>query len=244
MGHDFFRDESDLPLPHPPIPWPLLLKIEEAIGVAWGLLRDQPPAEFDLQTAEENEITHKLQTALFDRVLRDRLVTGFDRQVFTVGTRGAELQNFDGTRRDMKPDLLIGFLSRPGVRVPTQDWLFIECKPVGAKHDVTRHYCRKGITRFLKGEYAWAMTEALMVGYASGGFELSKTLREALKHGETEFHVETQLRECQRAERTLFSHAVYVSRHRRGFPYPETGAPAPCISLRHLWLNRDCSPDR
>ncbi len=239
MGHGFFRDESDLPLPHPPIPWPLLLKIEEAIGVAWGLLRGQPPEEFDLQTAEENEITHKLQTALFDRVLRDRLVTGFDRQVFTVGTRGTELQNFDGTRRDMKPDLLIGFLARPEVRVPTQDWLFIECKPIGTKHDVTRHYCRKGITRFLKGEYAWAMTQALMVGYASAGFELSTTLKEALKHGEAEFHVESQLRECQRTERTLFSHDVHISRHRRGFPYPETGVTAPSITLRHLWLKRD-----
>lgn len=238
MAHGFFTDDSTLPLPHPPIPWPLLVKIEEAIGVAWELLRDKPPEGFDLKTEEENEITHKLQTALFDRVLRDRMVVGFDRQVFVPGTRGAELQNFDGNRRDMKPDLLIGFVGRPEVRMLTQDYLFIECKPVGPKHDVTRHYCRKGITRFIKGEYAWTMTEALMVGYASDGFELKTTLKDALKHGEAEFHVESPLRECRRTEHTLFSHEVHVSRHRRNFAYVETGVVAPSITLRHLWLNR------
>jgi len=239
MGYGFFSDDSAFPLPHPPIPWPLMLKIEEAIGVAWGLLRSQPPEGFNLKSAGENEITHKLQTALFDRVLRNKMVAGFDRQVFTVGTRGAELQNFDCTRRDMKPDLLIGFIVRPEVRVPTQDWLFVECKPVGPKHDVTRHYCRKGITRFLKGEYAWTMTEALMVGYASAGFALKTTLKDALKHGEAEFCVESQPRECRRTERTLFTNDVHVSRHRRDFAYVETGVSAPSITLRHLWLKRD-----
>jgi hypothetical protein len=103
---------------------------------------------------------------------------------------------------------------------------------------VTRHYCRKGIRRFRDGEYAWTMTEALMVGYASAGFELKTTLREALRHAEEEFYVESPLRECRRTERTLFNSEVYVSRHRRGFNYLETGTRAPVITLRHLWLNR------
>lgn len=239
MAHGFFSDDSALPLPHPPIPWPLLLKIEEAIVVAWGLLRDQPREGFDLKTAEENEITHKLQIALFDRVLRDRKVTGFDRQVFTPGTRGTEVQNFDGTRRDMKPDLLIGFVGRPEVRVPTQDYLFIECKPVGPKHDVTRHYCRKGISRFIKGEYAWTMTEALMVGYASSGHNGITDLKKVMGHCAEEFGLLGDLSLCGRAIRTLFDKPVCVTRHVRQFKYVETKIPAPVIVLRHLWLNRD-----
>lgn len=239
MAHGFFTDDSDLPLPHPPIPWPLLVKIEEAVGVAWGLLRDTPPEDFDLKTALENDITHKLHTALFDRVLRDSMVEGFDRQVFTVGTRGAELQNFDGSRRDMKPDLLIGFVERPTVRVPTQDWLFIECKPIGPKHEVMRHYCRRGITRFVKGEYAWTMTQALMVGYAGDGFELEVQLKDALKQGTGEFRVLSGPRECRRTERSLFNRVVHVSQHGRAFEYVESSQPAPPITLRHLWLKRD-----
>ncbi len=227
MALGFFRDDSGLPLPHPPIPWPLLLKIEEAIGAAWALLRDSPPEGFDLRAAEENEITHKLQTALYDRVLRDK----------TVG--GAELQNFDGTRRDMKPDLLIGFVERPTVRVPTQDWLFVECKPAGPKHDVTREYCRKGITRFLRGEYAWTMTDALIVGYASAGIELRTKLKDALKTDDDEFHVLSAPLECARTERMLFNNPVYITQHKRTFSYVETGKPAPPITLRHLWLARD-----
>ena len=239
MAHGFFTDDSGLPLPHPPIPWPLLVKIEEAIGAAWSLLRDAPPDGFNLKTEEENEITHKLQTALFDRVLRDKTVAGFDRQVFTVGTRGAELQNYDGSRRDLKPDLLIGFIGRPEVRVPTQDWLFIECKPVGPKHDVTREYCRKGVRRFLCGEYAWTMTEALMVGYASDGFQLPSTLGEALKIRKDEFRVLSSPRQCSRTERTLFDSGVYVTRHERAFTYVQTGRPSPPVTLRHVWLPRD-----
>jgi hypothetical protein len=239
MGYGFFSDDSVLPLPHPPIPWPLLLKIEEAIGVAWGLLREDAPEGFDLKTATENEITHKLQTAVFDRVLRDRMVAGFDRQVFTVGTRGAELQNFDGTRRDMKPDLLIGFVERQSVRVPTQDWLFIECKPVGSKHDVMKHYCRKGISRFVRGEYAWTMTDALMVGYVSKGFQSQTRLKEALECEEREFCLLSAPRECSRTERTLFSNAVYITKHGRTFTYVETGEAAPPLKLRHVWLPRD-----
>lgn len=240
MAHGFFTDDSGLPLPHPPIPWPLLVKIEEAVGVAWRLLRDTPPEGFVLKTALENEITHKLHTALFDRVMRDRMVEGFDRQVFTVGTRGAELPNFDGSRRDMKPDLLIGFVERPAVRVPTQDWLFIECKPVGPKHEVMRHYGRKGIARFICGEYAWTMTDALMVGYASTGYELPSKLKSALKDGQNEFRVLSSPSECRRTERTLFSNtAVFVTQHARAFKYVGTGKPAPPITLRHLWLKRD-----
>ncbi|MCG3147492.1 MAG: hypothetical protein PCFJNLEI_00932 [Verrucomicrobiae bacterium] len=239
MGYGFFTDDSDLPLPHPPIAWPLLVKIEEAVGAAWTLLRDDPPSGFDLKTAEENDITLKLQTALFDRVMRNKMVEGFNRQVFTVGTRGAEVQNFDGSRRDMKPDLLIGFVDRPLVRVPTQDWLFIECKPVGSKHGVEGHYCRKGIARFIRGEYAWTMTEALMIGYTTADHELLRELELVLKKGLGEFSVTEAPTPCRRTERTLFGNPVCTTEHAREFNYIETGKPAPQIRLRHLWLRRD-----
>ena len=238
MAHGFFTDQSDLPLPHPPISWPLLVKIEEAIGAAWVLLRDHPPEGFDLKLAEENEITHKLQTALFDRVMRDRTVAGFDRQVFTTGTRSSEIQNFDGSRRDMKPDLLIGFIDRPDVRMPSQDWLFIECKPVGPKHEVTSHYCRKGIMRFVRGEYAWTMTQALMIGYASEGYDLEPKLKTVFAKDGNEFRLESGPQECRRTEPSLFRSPVYESQHGRAFTYPATGKPAPPITLRHLWLKR------
>ncbi len=238
MGYGFFSDDSGLLLPHPPLPWPLLVKIEEAIGVAWSLLRDKPPAGFDLRTAEENEITHKLQLAVFDRVLRNRMVDGFTREIFVPGTRGAELQNFDGTRRDMKPDLLIGFVDRPPVRVPTQDWLFIECKPIGPKHGTTGHYCRKGIARFVCGEYAWTMTEALMVSYSSEGYDCEAELKHSLSSAGAEYRVVSAPAMCRRTERTLFGTPVYITQHNRSFSYVETGQPAPAIVLRHLWFKR------
>jgi len=35
------------------------------------------------------------------------------------------------------------------------------------------HYCDKGIIRFVRGDYAWAMRDALMVGYVTEGYSIT-----------------------------------------------------------------------
>ena len=164
---------------------------------------------------------------------------GFNKEIFTIGTRGAELRNFDGSKRDLKPDLLVGFVNRPNVLYPTQDWLFIECKPVDDDHAVGKHYCNKGIIRFIRGDYAWTMTNALMVGYACSGYTILPKLPNALATRTKKIPTLDAPQACSHSQAGSANEVVHISRHERTFNYVENGKAAPAITIRHLWLKRD-----
>lgn len=114
-----FEDAAaDLDFPHTALSLQACLVVELAIVRAWQWMLENPQTDFDIATAQENGVTHRLHETLFDVVFKNELVDGFNRDVFKVGTRGAELRNFDGTKRDLKPDLLVGFVHRPSVAYP------------------------------------------------------------------------------------------------------------------------------
>lgn len=240
MTLGIFDDQAEgVELPHKPLSLRACIVVEQAVVRAWQWMVENPRAGFDLKTAEENGITHQLHEALFDVVFKNELVDGFNKEIFTVGTRGAELRNFDGSKRDLKPDLLVGFVHRPGVAYPTQDWLFIECKPVDDDHAVGTHYCDKGLIRFVRGDYAWAMQSAMMVGYAREGYSLVSRLSEALAADRKEpIPTSSEPVCCSRTRANAFAEQVAISKHRRTFSYLENNLPAGIIVVRHLWLRR------
>jgi len=240
MGLAFYEEGvAGAELPHPPISLPIFLVVEKALCVAWDCLRTHPRLGFDLLNATEDVITHELYERLVDEVFNKGAVDGFDRQLFTVVTRESKVRNYDGTNLDKMPDLLIGLSDRLNVFKPSQDWLFIECKPVDPNHSVGVHYCDKGIVRFVRGEYAWAMTSALMIGYARNGYSITSKLAKALQEREKEIPTIALPCPCQRSKPGKNNEVVHVSKHSRTFSYPETGQQAPAITLRHLWLRRD-----
>ncbi len=240
MTLEMFVDAAEsIELPHKPISLRACIVVEQAIVRAWQWMLETPRVGFNLKTAEENGVTHQLHETLFDVVFKNELVDGFNKDVFTIGTRGSELRNFDGTKRDLKPDLLVGFVNRPSVAYPSQDWLFIECKPVDSEHPVGSHYCDKRLIRFVRGDYAWAMQSAMMIGYAREGYSLVPKLSEALASNRkepipTSFGPES----CPRTRATAFAGQVAISKHQRTFNYIENNSPAGIIVIRHLWLRR------
>src|ERR1039457_6039333 len=165
MIQGFFKAELDLP--HKSIPLAIHLIVEDALRTSWDKLRENPPAGFLIGTAHEDVVTHELLKILHGEVFDSGEVAGFTRDYFMPPVREAKLENFDGTRRDLMPDLLIGLIGRPKAQIPWQDWLFVECKPVDRKHPAGSAYCDDGLIRFVRGDYAWAMTSALMVGSAN-----------------------------------------------------------------------------
>ena len=182
MGYRFYEDvPASVELPHPPISLAVFLVVEEAFCAAWEKLRTIPRVGFDLLVADEDVVTQELYEVLYDEVFGKNTVDGFNHELFTTVTRESKVRNYDGTKLDKMPDLLVGMVDRPSNVKNTQDWLFIECKPVDADHSVGVHYCDKGIIRFVRGEYAWAMTSALMIGYVRSGYNISPKLTEALK---------------------------------------------------------------
>jgi hypothetical protein len=238
MSYGFYQADR-IAIPHPPIPLAMCLIVEEAMRVAWERLKNQKSPKIDLLTADEDAVTHELYEILFDEVYGEGLVDGFDEERFTVVTREAKVRNFDGMKLDKMPDLLVGIAGRNDIYRRSQDWLFVECKPIDASHTVGVHYGAKGIARFIRGEYAWALPNALMVGYASAGYSLDPKLSEGLRSRAKEFEVIDLPKVCPKSKATGSSALVHVSQHGRTFNYRETGKAAPPILLRHLWLQRN-----
>ena len=236
MVYGFYERVRDIELPHAPVPLPVFLIVEAAVRAAWNILRLRPRPGFDLLNAAEDVVTHELYEVLSDEVFDKEVVGGFDRELFTNINREPKVRSYNRAHLDKMPDLLIGLVGRQ-VSYRSQDWIYIECKPVDSTHSAGSHYCGMGIIRFVRGEYAWTMTSALMIGYVRKGYAISPKLTDALKT-----HEVGALRDpgqCSQSEASPISEVVWISRHARTFEYVETGLPAPPIAIRHLWLRRD-----
>jgi hypothetical protein len=239
MSQGFFKPQEGLP--HKPIPLAIHLIVEAALRESWRRLRQHPPAGFNIETADEDVVIHELQKVLHGEVFDSKHADGFTSEFFAAPVREAKWENFNGKKRDLMPDLFFGLIGRPKARVPWQDGLFVECKPVGRKRSAGRHYCDCGIKRFVRGDYAWAMTSALMVAYASEGYNLSPKLDEALNARARKIPTLAKSRPCRRSQATPVSERTCFSEHGRSFKYVQTRELAPPITIRHLWLKRDAT---
>jgi hypothetical protein len=239
MSLGFFEDRGKITLPHPPIPLAVLLIIESALCAAWDLLRTNPRPGFDPRTAKEDEITVELQEAVFDRIFDKGIISGFDRQLFSAVIREQKLRNYNYSILDKMPDLTITLVNRPAGIINSQDGIFVECKPVDSNHTTGAHYCDKGLIRFIVGDYAWAMSSALMVGYAVKPYTISPKLSEALQARATTLQTSSGPHPCKSSSAGPHNDVVHISQHPRGFIYLDTSEPAGPITIRHLWLSRD-----
>jgi len=217
--------------PHPPVRLALFLTLEEAIAVAWRRLHTEQWPGFDPLNAGEVDYTSALHVILQDHLLGNNAVAGFDHDSFR-GVERAEAVNFDQTKKSKRPDLVAYLCLRANVQ-PSQDGIFIECKPVDATHPLLSDYCDEGIKRFIVGDYAWAMTEALMVGYNTVHPKPSEALANPLSK-----RTKTLLPIGKPSDCKIGTHKppVAITRHKRIFSL--NGRKATAITLRHLWLAR------
>lgn len=151
-------------LPHPPVSVVISLTLEAAIAEAWRRIHLEPRPRFNSVTALEVNFTAELHEVLRDELLEEESVAGFTKDIFHDVER-PEVKNFDGTKLSLRPDMLVKLVGRENVK-PTQDGIFVEAKLVYKSNSSKHRYCGSGITRFNDGDYAWAMTEAMMLGYS------------------------------------------------------------------------------
>ena len=222
-------------LPHPAVPIRLIVAAHHAVARAIQILREEN--RIQLATALEEPLTHEVFAILQDRLLATLEVHGFDPRRFGRIQCSPEVWNHDRSRR-VVPDLVLILLKRDNLRVlPSQDGLFVECKPVDGKHAVGAHYCDRGICRFVDGEYASAMQEGLMVAYVRGGRTITKDLSPVLTdpalHAKRGFPStptkipSAPIRDC--------GEPLHVTTHRRNFTWPGDQGPACEIRLYHSW---------
>ena len=225
-------------LPHKPIPLAVSLVVEQAIRFAWEMMRRHPRENFRLHREDEDPVTAELWERLSNEVFNRNIVRGFDTTLLTMPMREPKISNYDRSNTELMPDMVIGLVGRSGVAIPNQDLLFIECKPVQVGRAAGAHYCDRGIIRFVRGDYAWAMTSALMVGYATKSYRIAPKLTTALR-ARTKIFTTVFPQRCQRSPASASSEPTHITEHRRNFRYKQTGAQAPPVTLRHLWLKRD-----
>lgn len=225
----FFSHGIEYTLPHPKIPQRTVLLLCEVIKKAWQLLEEKPPSNFILQCANEDTITQ----VLVDEIIENRLrksgeVDGFNCALFGKVIREPKITNFDKKHPDKMPDI---FFDLKRDRLPilsNQDGLFVECKPVDHKHPIFSCYCQKGLIRFVNGDYAWAMQDALMVGYIKGDYSFKKLA--SVLDGKKSAVLKTA------NHFAVDEYAIYRSNHNRTFEWPESRGNACPISVAHLWL--------
>ena len=123
----------------------------------------------------------------------------------------------------------------------TQDALFVECKLVGITHPVGRVYAKTGISRFICGDYAWAMQEAMMLGYVRIGYSVMANLKpilSSLSYHDT-LGQPTALKLIPESVCDPPAGRLYVTSHNRDFDWPHGKGHAQRIRLFHSW--HDCS---
>ncbi|MBK9260463.1 MAG: hypothetical protein IPM54_11595 [Polyangiaceae bacterium] len=242
MNAGFFTQRGrTYKVPHDRIGTRWVLIAHQAITRAFDIMRQEG---FVLQPASEVDITVKLENVLNNEVLNRGEVDGFDK-IFFGKVRRVEVVNHDGTKKSKRPDLC--FELRREDRVDwdqLQDALFAECKPVDRDHSLNGHYCAvekdcTGIERFVIGDYAWAMEEALMIGYVRDGFAILPDLANALtdpdrraKLGEPTAPTPVDARPNRQPR-----NALYKTTHKRSFRW-RGGKKATPIDIFHSW--HDC----
>lgn len=149
-----------------------------AIDTAWSNLTKANP---NLSNEKEEDITTKLQKEL-DRLKEKEEISGFIDSKFETIERGAKTETENSVEK--APDLTV---RKKGTKTTfddverLQDALFIECKKLVSKSADISYYINGGIFRFYNNEYAWAMPNAMMVGYNFGKLGCPKDLIDFFK---------------------------------------------------------------
>lgn len=226
-------------LPHPPIPLPEILLIRRVLLEAFAVLR---ACQYNLAGALEDQVTASLCNVIEDRLRQTGEVSGFSQRTYESVRRQGHFANYDSKKYSKAPDLcfrLRRYDHEPRPVLSQHEALFIECKPVDDTHSAGSAYCDAGLCRFVEGDYAWAMEQAMMIGYARNGRTIATHLIPAMR--ETE-RVRALLTEqfpepvtAAGAAAVVDAEAVHVSRHRREFPWPDGKGTATSITIFHLW---------
>ena len=221
-------------LPYPPLPPALQRVIRAAIGAAWGIvLREISDGRCD--GSGEVSITIELERAL-NHLLNEEpsLVPGFSARIFETLVRGGEVVNYDRTSVEKRPDLTF----RPAGPAPSgversHYGMFVECKLLDATHN-TRAYGDNGIMRFVRGEYAWAMPHAMMIGYVATGAHRAEDFPQLLGTDRTRYQLDGNpvLVEVANSPREV----TMTSTHTRTWRYPRSNGDPGAVEILHYWL--------
>jgi hypothetical protein len=230
-------------LPHRPISLPVIFLIRVVIQKAIARLREDG---FDVCGASEDKLTAALRGVIENDFRRTGCISGFNIRTFETVYRQAQVSDYTGKKLGKSPDLCFRLSpddSEEYFGISEHDALFVECKPVDNTHPAGSKYCDDGLIRFVTGDYAWAMPQAMMIAYARHG----RTMRAHLVPAMREPKRMKSLASSQLPERLSIKdeqdaegiEPIHSSLHSRAFEWPHGKGKATDITIYHLWF--DCN---
>ncbi|MEF3698226.1 hypothetical protein [Desulfolutivibrio sp.] len=193
-----------------------------------GIKADHPEA---VSGGEEKDINALMVHRLNHLVGDDPLASLMVRAV----SRGTETMNFNASCIEKRPDIQISLTGWQHL-FP----LIVECKLIDRpKRKTADMYCRDGLARFIRGDYAWTNREAMMLAYVRDGASIAHHLHpflaSAMAKSPPDYSVVTLPQKCFPA---LPDAAKSI--HGRSFFYvheTQSGNTPGNIAIWHLWVH-------
>ena len=231
-------------LPHPQIMEGVLKIIENAIREAWSrVIKNIDVNSMKAKDAYEDQLTEALWKYLEE--IRLQSLSGFCPDQFESVQRESNWRDVPNSSIDKQPDLVFKFSGKPrfGVDLDSAvyDGLFVECKPIDSKHSIQGHYLNKGLSRFVDGTYAWAMQDAMMLGYTNDCFNLNRKLIPALSKLSVQQALKMSALPLPCEGDTVISDRCKTL-HIREWPYQHNREKSGPIRIKHLWLGYESLP--
>jgi hypothetical protein len=222
--------------PHPPFPDAVLRAVVSAIRRAWmPIAEDERKRGTEKVTREkERHLNNELRKELFALILLWRTQDASAPDMFEMPVVDGAMEDYLGKRLQSSPDLTIRLRDvRPLAANPLFDAIFIECKRVREGSNLGPY--TKGMKRFLDGQYAWAVPQAVMIGYLETGQVLPDHLEERIRRNGDGMQVVAYSN--NQAVRSSGKRYLAYTRHERTWTHRNGDAPGN-IELLHLWLSR------
>ncbi|MNJ48805.1 hypothetical protein D3C77_440110 [compost metagenome] len=231
------------PLPHVTtkagFPWPIpaniIRVVARAIQHAWEEIQSDPSAHLvgvSPGAPEEDVYSDALCNMLLQMLdMENPLVPGFSSESFDTVCRGENLPNYSGALLNKQPDLIIRLANSPLAVTRRLVGIFIESKVVCMKNPINL-YTTHGLSRFVGGDYGWAMQAGMMLAYQKGKHR-------PITHLEAQLAAEVTLCSIAVGSSHLESRTEYhpisaVSSHKRSWNYQDGGTPGD-IRIWHMW---------
>lgn len=136
--------------------------------------------------------------------------------------------------KSKRPDYAIWPKVLPGGHQQLYYAIFVEAKILDARRSM-HWYCTTGLWRFVDGQYAWSMSQAVMLAYlCNTSQQLPKTLSKHLDKRRVQYGVETMPSACTFSRKDMRMHET---NHKRDRVYRDSGAALGPIRLFHLWMD-------
>lgn len=212
--------------------------VEQALRLAWKELVKNPLVyDVDLSVANEVAISEGL-VRVVDMIRDTGAIPAFTKHFETPHSDGS-LRNFNGTKLSKRPDMSFKLKVNPVPGIHGMHHrLFVEAKVLGIGKQGVGAYCKDGVSRYIVGDYAWAMPHAMMVAYVrSPAHVLPESLDKHLSKPANKLSYEVLTLQAKACGFTSSSPRAYETTHgRTGWTFSDGTAPT-SIKLIHLWLS-------